>query len=134
LLYPLLESGFARGKDLNCAETILSGANQAYDLGLDGHCLLIAAPFGGGMGIESICGAATGALMALGVMYTQDRAHASPRMQEIAAQYMRRFEARLGSLQCAPLKKAHRSPFHGCAHVIGEAARILDDLVEENPR
>jgi len=55
--------------NMNCAERILRGANEAYGLGLSDEALKVSAPFGGGMGIGSVCGAITGAIMVLSVKY-----------------------------------------------------------------
>jgi len=48
-LYEYLSSGFGKAEDLNCAEKILYGANEIYDLGIDKNDLKMAAGFGGGM-------------------------------------------------------------------------------------
>ena len=50
-LYEYLSSGFGKAEDLNCAEKILYGANEIYDLGIDKNDLKMAAGFGGGMGV-----------------------------------------------------------------------------------
>ncbi|MFA5354803.1 MAG: C-GCAxxG-C-C family (seleno)protein, partial [Thermodesulfovibrionales bacterium] len=53
----LIRNGFGDDLKLNCAEKILHGANEVYDLGLDREALKLARGMGGGMGIESVCGA-----------------------------------------------------------------------------
>ena len=57
------------GVNLNCCERILRGANIAYDLGMREEDMRVSAPFGGGMGIGSTCGAIVGALMALSMRH-----------------------------------------------------------------
>lgn len=47
MLTDLIKNGFGQKEDLNCAETILYGANKAYDLGLSRDALKLAAAFGG---------------------------------------------------------------------------------------
>ena len=52
MLAELIKNGFGEKEDLNCAEKILWGANNAYNLGLDREALKLASGFGGGMAIE----------------------------------------------------------------------------------
>ena len=132
MLHKLLESGFA--DDLNCAETMLSGGNQAYSLNLDEKALKLAGPFGGGMAIESVCGALTGALMVIGRLFVEDRQHTSPRVKELTQRFLRRYEQEMGSLQCGPLKARYRTKELGCKNVISAAARILDEVIAEAER
>jgi hypothetical protein len=75
LLKELMEQGFYLKNDLNCAEAILYGANQVYGLGLSSDCLRLSAAFGGGMGVESVCGVVTASLMVLGYMFVEHHAH-----------------------------------------------------------
>jgi C_GCAxxG_C_C family probable redox protein len=51
--------------DLNCAETMLYAANDVYGLELDKKALKMAAGFGGGMYIRSVCGALAGGIMVI---------------------------------------------------------------------
>ena len=57
MLYDLIMNDFGKEEDYNCAEKILYGANKVYNLGLSKEALKLSAAFGGGMGIESTCGA-----------------------------------------------------------------------------
>lgn len=71
MLADLIDKGFGKDQDLNCAEKILWGANQAYGLGLDHEALKLASGFGGGMGIGSLCGAVASSVMTLSKLYVQ---------------------------------------------------------------
>ena len=128
-LQELLEQGFGKDQDLNCAEKILYGANIAYQLGLDAEDLKIAAGFGGGMAIESVCGALTGAIMVLGRLFVRERAHESDRIKELTKELFATYTEAMGSICCAPLKDAHRTEELKCQTVIIEAARVLDEIV-----
>ena len=130
MLGQLLQQGYAEGKDLNCAETILYGANEAYSLGLDRDDLKVAAGFGGGMAIESVCGALTGAIMVLGRLFVEDRAHASPHLKELIKELLVRYREEMGSIQCDALKERYRTEEKKCRDVIHKAARILDEVIE----
>lgn len=131
MLLELLEEGYGRDMDLNCAERVLYGANQAYQLGLDKDALKLAAAFGGGMGIEDKCGALTGSLMVLGKMFVKDRAHESDKVKVLSQELFERFETEMGSIDCKPLKDEHRSELTGCRQIIFKAAKILDQIIAE---
>jgi C_GCAxxG_C_C family probable redox protein len=130
-LSELVESGYGEEHDLNCAETILWGANAVYELGLDRNALRLAAGFGGGMGVEATCGALTGAIMVIGRMFTRDRGHESPRVKELCVRFLEAYRARMGSIDCAPLKARYRSEELKCRAVVLESARILEKIIAE---
>jgi C_GCAxxG_C_C family probable redox protein len=130
-LSELVESGYGEEHDLNCAETILWGANAVYELGLDRNALRLAAGFGGGMGVEATCGALTGAIMVIGRMFTRDRGHESPRVKELCVRFLGAYRARMGSIDCAPLKARYRSEELKCRAVVLESARILEKIIAE---
>lgn len=117
--------------DLNCAEAVLYGSNEHYRLGLDSHGLLLSAGFGGGMGIESVCGALTGALMALGVLFVEQRAHEGEAMKCLAGEFLQKFAELHGSIMCRDLKEAHFDERKRCAAVVRMAADLLESFIEE---
>ncbi len=129
MLKDLLAEGFGEKEDLNCSEKILRGANIEYDLGLDDAALKMAAGFGGGMAIEDKCGALTAAIMVLGRLFVKENAHGSPKLKELTKELFGKYEAEMGSIDCAPLKKAHRTEEVKCKYVILKAAEILDEIV-----
>lgn len=116
-------------RDLNCAETILYGANEAYGIGLDAKALKIASGFGGGMGLETVCGALTGSVMTFGLLFTRERGHESDFVENLNRELFARFEQEMGSTECRCLKEKHRTEETGCRNVILAAARILDEIV-----
>jgi len=130
-LSDLVESGWGDAHDLNCAETILWGANRIYGLGLDSNALRLASGFGGGMGIEAACGALAGAVMVLGRLYTRERSHESPRVKQLCARFLQSYRERMGSIDCAPLKERYRTERLKCREVVLQAARLLEELIAE---
>ena len=128
-LSDLVESGYGDAHDLNCAETILWGANQVYRLGLNRKALRLAAGFGGGMGIEATCGALTGAVMVIGRLFTRDRGHESPRVKELCTRFLQAYRTEMGSIDCAPLKEKYRTETLKCRPVVLKAARLLEELI-----
>lgn len=129
MLKDLIESGYGNKEDYNCAEKILYGANLAYGLGLDNRALKLSAGFGGGMGIEGMCGALSAAVMVLSDLVVAERAHESTRVKELSKQLFAEYEAEMGDLICAPLKAKYRTEEKGCRDVILKAAETLDRLL-----
>jgi C_GCAxxG_C_C family probable redox protein len=93
-------------KKFNCAESVLMGLVEAFDL--DCSCApRIATAFGGGMaGFGHVCGALTGAMMALGLEFGRDcaddieaKALTYSKVCELFAAFRDRFE----SIQCFDL-------------------------------
>ena len=132
MLAEIAASYYTPERDLNCAETIVYAANEAYQLNLSKETLRASAGFGGGMAIEETCGALTGAVLVLGIMLVQDRAHESDKMKEIVADLFRRYESRKGTWNCKALKEEFREedPVK-CRTVVMEAAKILEELLKE---
>lgn len=128
MLKEMIEKDFGEDMDLNCAEKILYGANKAYDLNIDGDNLRLAAGFGGGMGIEGVCGALSGGVMALSKIYVKKVAHQS-NIKEITTEFLGKYEKEMGSLNCAKLKEEYRTDELKCKLVILKAAEILDEIV-----
>lgn len=131
MLVELLQAGPGYGVDegLNCAETILYGANIAYKLGFDPDDLKVAAGFGSGMAIESVCGALTAAIMVLGRILVDERAKGS-RIDELTKELFDAYTEKMGSIYCAPLKEEHRTDAVKCRLVVMKAAEILDEIIE----
>lgn len=117
--------------DLNCSESMLVAANEAYDIGLDEQALRVASPFGGGMGVEGPCGALTGSLMALGAMRATDVCHRDAELVELRDEFVRRFRERFGSLDCREIKTRFRDETRGCEPVVAAAGEILEELLGE---
>ncbi|UCF97375.1 MAG: C-GCAxxG-C-C family protein [Spirochaetaceae bacterium] len=128
-LSELVSDGYMEIKDLNCAEAILFGANEVYKLGLDTGALKLAAGFGGGMGIESTCGALSGAVMVLGRIFAKDKGHDTPRLKELCAEFLGEYRRQMGSIDCKPLKDSHRTEELKCRNVVLKSAEILEQLI-----
>jgi C_GCAxxG_C_C family probable redox protein len=130
MLVEMMKQGFGIAEDLNCAETILAGANQAYQLGLDADALKLAAGFGSGMAMENVCGTLTAAIMVLSRLFVKERAHESTRIKELTQELIKTFEAEMGAFDCAPLKAQYRTEERKCRDIIEKAAEILDCIVQ----
>jgi C_GCAxxG_C_C family probable redox protein len=134
LLKELIEQGFYPKEDLNCAETILYGANQVYGLGLSKGCLRLSAAFGGGMGVENVCGVVTASLMVLGFLFVEEHAHQSPEIKDLCKELFNRYTKELGNFDCKPLKDKYRTEDKKCYDIILKGAEILDHIVIREKR
>ncbi len=132
LLYNLLENGFGTNEDYNCSEKILYGANKAYSLGLDKKSLKLSAGFGGGMGIESSCGALTAGIMVLSHLFVNEVAHESTLIKEKSGAYLTTFVKEMKSINCYKLKDMYRTDDKKCDDIIFKSALILDTIAENN--
>lgn len=131
MLKEKVEKFYSDQNDLNCAESMLYGANEAYGLGLDKKVLDTMSSFGGGMAVQSVCGALTGALAVLGVMFTGDKSIDAKKRSTIIAEFYRKFEEKLGSDNCKELKEKYRDDVQGCQTVVKLSAEVLDEVVKK---
>lgn len=129
MLAQLIKDDFGIKEDYSCAEKILYGANKVYGLGLDKQALKLVSGFGGGMGIESVCGALTGSIMVLGRLFVVDKAHESPRCKELTKELLNRYQEEMGDILCKPLKEKYRTEEEKCKFVVLKAAELLDSIV-----
>ena len=129
MLSELLKSDYGKDRDFNCAEKILYGANEGYQLGLNKEALKLSSGFGGGMAIEGTCGALTASIMVLGRLFVKDNAHESTRIKELTKELFEEYRKAMGDIDCAPLKAKYRTEAIGCRDVIFKAAEILDGII-----
>lgn len=126
-MYDLLNSGYGNDKNYNCCEKILYGSNEVYNLGLDSNSLNVSYCFGGGMAIESICGAITGSLMVLGILLKNKVQ--KDEMKKIVKNFMSDYEKEMEDVSCGPLKQKYYNEDTHCKDVIVTAAKILDKTI-----
>ena len=128
----------------NCAQAVL--APFCEELGLDGkRALRIAPGFGAGFGgNQEICGAVTGAVMAIGLKHGQERPgdqEAKEKAYALTRELMARFRAEFGSCFCRDLlgvdllteegQRRYREEGLGkriCRPCVSGAVRILETL------
>jgi len=130
MLAEKIAEGYGKAEDFNCAEMILNGANEAYGLDLDEKALKLAGGFGGGFGIESVCGALCGCVMTLSRLLINTVAHQTKDLRRYEEELLKGYEAEMGSILCKDLKRDYRTEDKGCAYVIEMAAEYLDQAVE----
>ena len=90
---------------IHCSQVVLG--QWAEELGYDKEaCLRMAAPFAGGCGCGEVCGAVSGAMIAIGMRY----GHSAPGdvesealLQEKVTEFRERFAEKCGSIVCREL-------------------------------
>lgn len=130
MLVELLKSGYGNEQKLNCAQKILFASNEAFQLGLCDDALSLAGGFGGGMAIENSCGALTAGVMVLGKLFPGTDEASKKRLGSLTKELLTTYEAKMGHIDCAPLKKEYRNDEIGCKNIIIEAAVILESIVQ----
>lgn len=121
-----------------CSQAVFAAFSEDYNLSKD-QALKIGACFGSGMRKGEVCGACTGALMALGLKYGDDKA----KSDEVCDKFLDEFKKQNGSYICRDLLGCDISTPEGVKHAVGNnlfrefcsmmvesAARIVDGILK----
>lgn len=131
----------------NCAQSVLGAFSD--ELGLsEEQARRVSFCFFSGMRKAEVCGACTGALMALGLKYGQTVKGDLETRQKgaaLAEQFLERFKAENGSYICRDIlgydiskpEEAEKARSCGvfktvCPKMVASAARIVEKMMEEN--
>lgn len=131
MLKKLLEQGYGNDVKLNCAEKILYGGNEVYNLELDSEALKLASGFGGGMAIESTCGALTGGIMILGKLFHPKNGKEKENFKLMIKNFLDTYKKEMDDINCDALKNRYRTEEEGCKAVILKAAEILENTIKQ---
>jgi len=116
----------------NCAEILLLGANEKYNLGIDDKFVKAVCPFGAGLHSEKTCGALLGAAAALGIMYAEDRPCTNDNMKNLTKKFVEEFEKEFGAIDCKSIKEHHRSDTEGCNPVKIRTAEVFEKVIKDH--
>lgn len=139
----------AHGEGLNCAQAIV--ATYGPDFGLSRETALkISSSFGGGMGrLGYTCGAISGSLMILGLIYGYADAKDSEtkrRVYEMVREFIDLFKEKWKSTECRELLRAEihtkngykqaceKGLFRRCDRYVQTAAEILEEMLPSGRR
>lgn len=128
----LFESGYV------CSQAVFAAFSEDYGISKE-EALKIGACFGSGMRKGEVCGACTGALMALGLKYGDDKA----KSDEVCNRFMDEFKRKNGSFICRDLLGCDISTPEGvnhakdnnlfkefCPEMVRSAAEIVDEILK----
>lgn len=129
-----------------CSQAVL--ASFAEELGIsEKQALKLGACFGGGMCKGEVCGACTGALMALGLKYGQCIPGADSRIKsnDVTVRFFEQFRSENGSYMCRDLLGCDIATQEGkqfamehhlfgelCPKMVASAAEIAEQLLNES--
>ena len=133
----------------NCCQSTFGAFCDVTGLTLD-EAMKIASPFGAGFGkLREVCGAVTGALMVLGMLYGQyDMNDMESRMKanKVNDEMMKRFKEKNETYICNNLLGCDISSPQGvqyaldnklfidfCPKMVESAVEILEEIIDENP-
>lgn len=106
----------------NCAQSVLAACGKYT--GLDPETALsVAAGFGGGVRSGEICGAISGAVMAIGMAEPDKR-----RVATLTRQCVESFRQEFGCVRCLELKQNRVN----CDKLIEFGAQFVEDLMKDN--
>ena len=114
----------------NCAQAILCGANDYYNLNLDTNAMKLIAPFGGGMYTGNTCGMLTGGVAVIGVLFAEDMPTQNLKMKEITRYWVKQFECEFQNINCNLIKDINVKNNQGCTNLILRAADLLERIIE----
>ena len=133
---------FAQG--LNCAQAVLSAFAEETGI-TEEAALKLASPFGGGIARQGqVCGALTGALMALGLQRGNSSPQGRDETYRISEEFVKAFEERHGTILCRELVGYDISTPEGllaardgkvftsvCPALVNGAAEMLAEMLKE---
>ena len=127
----LFENGYV------CSQAVFAAFSEDYGLSKE-LALKIGACFGSGMRKGEVCGACTGALMALGLKYGDDKAKSN----EVCEKFLDEFKKQNGSIICRDLLECDIRTPEGvqfardnglfkefCPKMVESAAKIVDKIL-----
>ena len=121
-----------------CSQAVFAAFSEDYGLSKE-QALKIGACFGSGMRKGEVCGACTGALMALGLKYGDNKAESD----EVCNRFLDEFKRKNGSFICRDLLDCDISTPEGvkqardnnlfkefCPEMVRSAAEIVDEILK----
>ncbi len=132
----------------NCAQAVVVAFSDLTGLS-ESFSARMASSFGGGMGrMREVCGAVSGMLMVLGLLYGYDTPGddvSKKKQYQVVQQLSGKFREQAGSIVCREILKnppsdpnptPRTAEFYAkrpCARMVLLAGQILDEYIKENP-
>ncbi len=118
-------------QNYNCAESLIRGANDYYDLKLHDRDMIMLGGYGGGIQTGNTCGAVLAAASVLSMKYIEQKSHESKDIKPVTTEFIRRINARYGSVLCKDIKPQSFDPEHRCRFTVEEACDILESVIAD---
>lgn len=118
---------------LNCSECIMYAANEEYNLGISNEVLKAMSGFGGGVCTGNICGAVSGAVAVIGVMFAEgDKGNTNPKVRAMTQELVKRFTEEVGYLDCRDIKgKIKDENLKACNRMIAIGCDTLENIIKQ---
>ena len=132
----------------NCAQAVIMAFSDLIEMD-EKTCAKISSSFGGGMGrMREVCGAVSGMLMVLGILYGYESPDDNNAKKELYAQIQDlagKFREEVGSIICRdildnpttdPTPSPRTAEYYAkrpCARMVMTAARLMDKFIAEHP-
>ena len=127
----------------HCSQAVLAAYSDLTKLSAD-ESLKLGSCFGSGMRQGEVCGAATGALMVLGLVFGYTDPNNKEQSNRINDKFLKRFKEENGSYLCNELLKCDIRTMDGvdyarknnlftefCPKMVLSATLILDEIIKE---
>jgi C_GCAxxG_C_C family probable redox protein len=114
--------GLYRSGKMHCAEAVLAALRNAFAPEVSADIVRVAAGFGGGSGTGCICGAVSGATMALGVVLPGEKKRVSAMTKELHHW----FKSEYGATCCKVILQNHGKP---CPELTGKVAGKVAEML-----
>jgi len=130
----------------HCSQAVLGAFAEDFGISEE-QALKLGGCFGGGMCKGEVCGACTGALMALGLKYSQSKVgdiESKEKTNMITVQFLEQFEQENGSYICKELLGCDLATKEGkeyaiqnnlfvdfCPKMVSSAVKITEKLMED---
>ena len=116
----------------NCAEAMLIGSNEYYDLNLNKNTFNTMIGFGGGINIDDLCGAISGGVASIGATLGGDsKPDEKEVVRKITIDFINAFELKKSCIECKQLKSLYRDEHSKCADLVKDTGEILEGLLAE---
>ena len=131
-------------KGFNCAQSVLAAFGDLTHLP-EREAMAVSGGFGGGIGgsHREVCGAMSGAVMVLGILYPhaeENSAESKRHLYAVTREFQRRFQDRFGCDRCGDLLQAKVQPdgaarelgiSQHCAVLVVSAVEIVERMLRE---
>lgn len=114
-------------KGYNCSQCILKAAEVHFNLKMSKDCYDLCKGLNTGLGIGGSCSLISAATMVFGLMFDEGT------VIRLRMHFIDEFQDKYKVVNCSQLKRL-RDYYGNCSTIIGEAAAIIEKLIEEEKK